>query len=352
MKSIYLQIAKYPSESSPIVIATVILTRGSAPQKAGNSALFSRNGLIGGTIGGGVLEKRVEKIAMESAVTGYSGIDHFELDKSIENKSEAICGGQVSVLIECGIERYNNLFRTIDDCIDRRKRCVVITVIKNILAGAPLIDRLAVSDDNSEGLTEELKQKAGSFLEKLLDENTGETFSYVQVNEPGRDNDELIVMEAILPQPKLIIAGAGHIGRALQHLGRFLDFEVTVIDSRQEFANTENLPDANHILVKDIGEAMSKIGLSRDTYVVILTSGHSDDASALRSCIRSNARYIGMIGSKTKIEKMRRNFIENKWASEKEWKAIHSPVGIDINSKTVEEIAVSIAAELVLVRNS
>jgi len=352
MKNIYLQIAEYSERLSPLVIATVIFTRGSAPQKAGNSALFNKNGLIGGTIGGGVLEGRVEKIAREAAVTGYSGIEHFELDKSIEHKSEAICGGQVSVLIESGIEKYNSLFRNIDHCLDRRKRCVVVTVIKGILAGSPVIDRFVVSDGNSEDLTEELRQKAGSVIDRLLGDMPGEVFSSVQESEPGKDADELILMEAISPQPMLIIAGAGHIGRALHHLGRFLGFEVTVIDYRPEFANKENLPEANRIIVKGIGEAISDSGLSADTYVVIVTRGHNDDASALRACIGSKARYIGMIGSKTKIEKMRRNFLENGWATEKEWKAIHAPIGLDINSKTVEEIAVSIAAELVLVRNS
>jgi xanthine dehydrogenase accessory factor len=91
--------------------------------------------------------------------------------------------------------------------------------------------------------------------------------------------------------------------------------------------------------------------LSDDTFVVIVTRGHNDDAAALKGCIGSKSRYVGMIGSKTKVEKMRRNFIENGWATDEQWRAIHSPVGIEINSKTVEEIAVSIAAELVLVRN-
>jgi xanthine dehydrogenase accessory factor len=130
-----------------------------------------------------------------------------------------------------------------------------------------------------------------------------------------------------------------------------LDFEVTVIDDRPEYANSENIPDADHILVEDIGLAMQKLKKSDDTYVVIVTRGHKDDAAALKPCIGSDLTYTGMIGSKKKIASMRMDFIENGLATEKQWNDIHAPVGLDIKSQTVEEIAVSISAQLVMVRN-
>ena len=168
----------------------------------------------------------------------------------------------------------------------------------------------------------------------------------------GEDEDSILaLLEPLFPSSQLVIAGAGHIGKALAHLGKLLDFEVTVIDDRIEFANKTNIPDADHIIVEDIGKAIMELGKSPDTYLVIVTRGHDDDAKALRPGINSGAAYVGMIGSKNKIEKMHRNFVENGWATEKQWSAIHTPIGLKILSKTVEEIAVSIAAELVLVRN-
>jgi xanthine dehydrogenase accessory factor len=131
-----------------------------------------------------------------------------------------------------------------------------------------------------------------------------------------------------------------------------LDFEVTVLDDREEYANKDNLPDADHIIVKDIGESMQKIKKGRDTYIVIVTRGHSYDAKALLPCFGSEAGYIGMIGSKGKVEKMRTDFIQNGLATEEQWDRIYSPIGLDIKSKSVEEIAVSIAAQLVQVKNS
>jgi xanthine dehydrogenase accessory factor len=352
MKNIYSQLPEFSGKFSPLVIATVIFTRGSAPQKAGSSAVFSKHGLIDGTIGGGILEARVEKLAREAAAGGKVVIHNFELDKSIEDKSEAICGGQVSVLIESGIEKYNSVFSKINDYLKRRESCVVITDIKSVSGSSPVIERMVVSEDNMETISAELAPRLKKDLINLLKYPPAENFTSVRIGKPGQEPDELILLEAVTPLPRLIIAGAGHIGRALHHLGRLLDFEVTVVDNRPDFARRENLPDASHIIVKDIEEAFSTIGFSKDSYVVIVTRGHNDDAAALRGCIGSDARYVGMIGSKTKIEKMHRNFIENGWATEKQWKAIHSPVGLSIKSKTVEEIAVSIAAELILVRNS
>jgi xanthine dehydrogenase accessory factor len=149
-----------------------------------------------------------------------------------------------------------------------------------------------------------------------------------------------------------VIVGAGHIGRALAHLANLLDFEVTIIDDRSEFANSDNIPEADHIIVNDIGESLKKFKKNNDTYVVIVTRGHKDDAAALKPCIGSDLAYTGMIGSVNKIASMRVNFIESGWATAEQWDTVHTPVGLDIRSRTVEEIAVSIAAQLVLVRNS
>ena len=105
-----------------------------------------------------------------------------------------------------------------------------------------------------------------------------------------------------------------------------------------------------HIL--ELGHAIRDLKKSDNTYVVIVTRGHKDDAEALKPCIGSGVTYIGMIGSKNKIATMRSSFIEKGWSSAAQWEKIYAPIGLEIKSKTVEEIAVSIAAQLILVRNS
>ena len=158
-------------------------------------------------------------------------------------------------------------------------------------------------------------------------------------------------LQHIKPFPRLIIAGAGHIGKALAHLGSLLDFEVTVIDDRKEYAHAGNVPDADHLIVKDVGQAIQEQDTGPDSYVVIVSRGHEHDTEALKACIGSRAAYIGMIGSRNKVGVMKKKFLEEKWATPEQWSAIHAPIGIHIGSVTVQEIAISIAAQLVEVRN-
>jgi xanthine dehydrogenase accessory factor len=168
---------------------------------------------------------------------------------------------------------------------------------------------------------------------------------------PQKGKNSLLFLDPVFPLPQLVIAGAGHVGRALSHLGSLLSFDVTVIDDRPQYANRERLPDADYIIVNDIGQAIRDFPISTDTFIVIVTRGHSQDAEALRPCISSDAAYIGMIGSIRKTELMRKKFLEEGWATLRQFNRVHAPIGVSINSKTVEEIAVSIAAQLIQVRS-
>jgi xanthine dehydrogenase accessory factor len=158
-------------------------------------------------------------------------------------------------------------------------------------------------------------------------------------------------LESIKPLPKLLIAGGGHVGKALSHLGALLDFEVTVIDDREAFACSENIPDADHFMHGDIGSSMQSVNPGPDHYIVIVTRGHLRDSEALKACIGSPAAYVGMIGSRNKVAVMKEKFLEAGWATVEQWGKVHTPIGLPIGSKTVQEIAVSIAAELVQARD-
>jgi xanthine dehydrogenase accessory factor len=201
-------------------------------------------------------------------------------------------------------------------------------------------------------MPEEFLLKIEPVVNSILSEGNPSDYREMELSIPDEEPSSQFFLEAVFPPAKLIIAGAGHIGKSLAHLADMLDFEVTVIDDRPEYANYENISEASHIIVKDIGETIKDMNKSNDTYVVIVTRGHKDDASALKPCLGSELAYIGMIGSTHKIAAMKSDFIENGWATLKQWESIHTPIGIDIKSRSVEEIAISIAAQLVLVRNS
>jgi xanthine dehydrogenase accessory factor len=351
MKNIYLYIPDKKTDTAGAAIATVISTLGSTPQKAGSSALFDVNGIVAGTIGGGVLEGKVQNIAKEAIRTGESAILSFDLDKDITFSTEAICGGKATILLDAMPHKHKAVFEQAGQLLTRRIPLVLVSVI---IAGSdkkPEIGRYIFQKAGPGNIPREFKKKIDCEAARLLDEKKENEFTVLELTTSVLGEKTTVLLEPLFPAPVLVIAGAGHIGKALSHLAKRLGFEVTVIDDRIEFANSNNLPDADNIIVGDIGVTMNGIDKTPDTYFVIVTRGHSDDAKALRNCIGGPAAYLGMIGSKTKIAKMHSGFIKSGWATEKQWRSVHAPIGLEILSKSVEEIAVSIAAELVLCKN-
>lgn len=348
MNNIYLLIPDKKKET-PLALATVIETRGSTPQKHGSSALFSPDGLVAGTIGGGVLEGRVQLIAQQVIKTNKSGIHHFSFDNDISLKEEAICGGKASVLIDATPGLHNELFEEIKNSVSNGISGVLITIVREADESNIAIERYWFTSGGKINIPVKNPELFTLEAEKML--AAGKQYGFKKIDLVDEVEKNFVLLEPVFTNCRLIIAGAGHIGKSLAHFGKLLDFDVTVIDDRAEYANSINIPDADSLIVEDIGEALGKIRKDSTTFIVIVTRGHNDDAKALRSCINSGAGYIGMIGSKNKIAQMHRDFVKNGWAIEAQWEAIHAPVGLEIFSQTVEEIAVSIAAELVLVRN-
>ena len=352
MKNIYLQILEYQSDNTPLVLATVTGTLGSTPQKPGSSALFGSEGLISGTVGGGVVEGRVHQIVLDAIITKRSGHFQFNLANDISNTQEAICGGRIDVLVDANINNSIAVFELVKQSLAERIPGVLITMVTRSDENMVLVNRYWMSQTIKPSIPEVFLKKIEPAVRSMISELNPYDYREVELSIQGEEPGSLFFLELVYPLPNLVIAGAGHIGKALAHIGKMLAFEVTVIDDRQEYANSENIPDASHIIVDDIGQALNSIKKGVDTYVVIVTRGHKDDAAALRQCIGSEPAYLGMIGSGKKISAMRDNFIEKGWATANQWEAIYAPVGLEIRSQTVEEIAVSIAAQLVLVRNS
>jgi len=162
--------------------------------------------------------------------------------------------------------------------------------------------------------------------------------------------DMSVFLEPLKTSPDLIIFGAGHIGTALSKICKMLGFTTIVVDNRSEFANKERLPWADRVIADEYQEALQDLSFSDTTYLVILTHLHAHDFEILDHCAKQRFRYLGMIGSRKKVEKAFQQLRE-KGIDEETSKRIHAPIGINIGAETPEEIAVAIAAELVAVRN-
>ncbi len=158
-----------------------------------------------------------------------------------------------------------------------------------------------------------------------------------------------VYLEPILPDPSLLILGAGHIGQSLAQIAATLGFKLTVADDRIKYANRERFPYAEAVLADSWDEIFKKVPVSSSSYIVIATRGHQYDLVCLRYALGTAARYIGLLGSRRKT-KILLDTLQKEGVDPINFERVYAPIGIEIGSETPEEIAVSIAAELVAVR--
>jgi xanthine dehydrogenase accessory factor len=158
-----------------------------------------------------------------------------------------------------------------------------------------------------------------------------------------------VLLEPIFSEPTVYIFGAGHVSQQLAPLAKRVSFKVVVIDDREMFANRERFPEADEVIVSEFEKSFDHLNIDECSYIVIVTRGHLYDGFVLEQAVKTNARYIGMIGSRKKIQTLYQNLIK-KGISKETLNRVCAPIGLDINSETPEEIAVSIVAELIKVR--
>jgi xanthine dehydrogenase accessory factor len=156
----------------------------------------------------------------------------------------------------------------------------------------------------------------------------------------------LVYIEPLLLEPHLVVLGAGHVGKTLAKLARFTGFRVTVVDDRKEFANRENVPDADELMITDFDRAFDGIAMESGTFVVVATRGHNHDLDAVKAALRTSAGYIGLLGSRRK-KALLCQALEQSGFSKEDISRVIIPVGMEIGSVTPEEISVSIMAQIV-----
>ena len=278
-----------------VAVCTVVRTRGSTPQKSGAVMVVLQDGQTLGTIGGGCVEAEVRTQALQRLTNQNDALLTFKLDHDLGWDDGLVCGGTMDVAVEI---------------LDSPARAEALREVREVLAaGRKAAVRVIVPD--TEG------------IQKTFD-------------------------RTIDPVPTLVIAGAGHVGLALADVASRMGFRVTVIDDRADLVSPERFPHATRI-VAEIEEELGRIPIGEETYIVIVTRGHRHDGRALGAVIRSNAKYIGLIGSRRKIVTILEG-LAGQGVSREQLAAVHAPIGLNIGAVTPEEIAVSIAAELIAVR--
>jgi xanthine dehydrogenase accessory factor len=165
------------------------------------------------------------------------------------------------------------------------------------------------------------------------------------------EGDTQVLVQLFESPARLVIVGGGHIGYALAQMGAMLGFELYVLDDRQEFANEERFAMAEDVYAGDLGVGLDAIELDGSDYVVLVSRGHQQDEQALRHVVGRSAAFVGMIGSRRRVRTVLEHLL-SEGLDRAKIEAVHTPVGLDIGAETPEEIALSILAEIVLVRRS
>ncbi|MTK13294.1 MAG: xanthine dehydrogenase [Clostridiaceae bacterium] len=189
---------------------------------------------------------------------------------------------------------------------------------------------------------------------ECIDQGDDNNFEYILNEKGGLDaqcgGQVKGFIKVFTPSPKLLIAGAGHIGQQLHKLGKILGFYTVIFDDREEFANSTVFDDADEIIIGNIGDTLSNYKFDENTYVTIVTKGHRSDSDALMASVSKGAAYVGMIGSTKKILFIMQNLM-NAGVPKEELQKVYTPMGLNIASEKPEEIALGILSEILLIKN-
>ncbi|MCG9133484.1 XdhC family protein [Candidatus Poribacteria bacterium] len=347
MREIYQKIPELIESDQVGAYCTVVETKGSTPQKPGSKLLILPTLRNIGTLGGGCVEAEARRQAIGLMQGGTPRLLEFQLDSDYGWDDGLICGGNMKIFIDLPkTEAEAEMFERLQTLNTQKTPLVCATVVTSEKRGVNVGMKMLFATTG-----ERIGTLGDTALEAAIEEETTEVLEKNQASLFSQDETAAVFLEPLQPRPTLLIAGAGHVGQALCHLGSWLDFDIAIVDDRADFASKERLPEADEIIIGDIATELRNYPITPLTYVVIVTRGHQHDESALHSVVESNARYVGLIGSRRKIKLIFDDLMEAGISKER-LERVYAPIGVDINSKTVPEIAVSIASQLIQIRNA
>jgi xanthine dehydrogenase accessory factor len=342
MRKILAALHQVLSSGQAVAYTALVETRGSTPQKAGASMLVFPDGSQSGTLGGGCVEAEVKRRALRLLDQGQTELLTFQLDDNYGWDDGLICGGRMKMLVDP--------IRPGDDLSYFEKFTSLLS------AGAPCTEAIVIDPEKSGGghagdrflLDAEGAQVASRAVAAM----PGEVLTHLRpvARRPRPYVEQGVSYLPFLRRCRLLVVGAGHVGQRVAQLASEVDFDVWVVDDREEYCNSSRFPEATRLIVGPIDTALSGLEIDRDTYCLIVTRGHNHDEEALYHLAETGAAYVGMIGSRRKIRLIFDDLIA-EGISRETLARVHAPLGFDIGSQTVPEIALSIVAELVAHRN-
>ena len=324
MREMLKTIAKHLTQGEELVLVTVIASSGATPRGAGARMLVGENGRICGTIGGGAVEFRSEQIAASVLREKSSRGHDFTLTRDDVQNLGMICGGDCNVF-------FHYLPAVDPDTLALARAAELrfadgkdLWLISDLAAGGKLT----------------LADRSDPLLAPLL------TRRPYRLQQDGKD----LYIEQICTAGRVYIFGGGHVAQELVPVLAHVGFRCVVMDDRPEFTRPELFPDAEQIVCGDLRRIDAYLDIGPEDYVCVMTRGHAYDTVVQAQVLQRGPCYCGVIGSRQKAAGVRRVLQEEYGLTEQTLALVTTPIGLDIQAETPEEIAVSIAAQLILHR--
>lgn len=314
MQHIFERILKTISMGQRSVLVTVVDNVGSTPRGRGSQMLVGQQGRLLGTIGGGAVEKHSEIMAQQMLAAQKSGMHTFELTENARQDIGMVCGGDMTVLfsyLSPADTQWKDVVRQTLCCFAEKRPAWLVL--------------------SAEG-------------QAMLTDAEGARIAGILLPEQS------IVFRQMLPiGERAVIFGAGHIAQALVPLLRMVNFRPIVYDNRPEYAQNAAFPAAEQVLTGSFDCIDSALMLTREDYIVIMTNGHQHDYEVELQALQAEHAYVGVIGSARKTAAVNERLRKAGIVPER-LQQVHTPIGTKIHAVTPEEIAISIAGEMISVR--
>lgn len=326
MEQIFSQLFYEVEKHRDTVLVTLIADRGSAPRKAGAQMLVGAEGRLVGTIGGGAVEGRSIQLSQQLLAQRRSCIREFPLHQAPEWDIGMVCGGDVTAHFQ---------FIPAEDPLWSETASRALALLNRHTAGWLVL----AEDGSAPALLDRESVVSGS-----LPEDTAQA-----LRTPGFS---MAAGYISLPLPigqRALLFGAGHISQALCPLLTTIGFRPVVFDDRPELANTRLFPTAEQVICGDFTRISDYLTITDEDFVVIMTSGHVRDFQVEEQTLRGDFAYVGVIGSRRKTASVNQRLLE-AGIPLSSIDLVHTPIGTPILAVTPEEIAVSIAGEMIQVR--
>jgi xanthine dehydrogenase accessory factor len=318
--------------AQPAALVTVARVRGSAPRHPGSRMAVRADGSIVGTVGGGAGEARAREAALAALASGRPAVVEIEMTGAEATGADLICGGVSTMWIVPVADR--SPYAAAAAALDRGERILLLESAELGLLAALGEDGAAVAG-GTDGLDSAALATAVAEARRSGESALCETVG--------------ILCSPCDPPDRLLVLGGGHVGLALARVALGLSFRVSVADPRPEYSGPDRFPPGVACATAPFAEAIASFPSGGSSYLVVVSPGHLGDLECARALLAREYRYAGIIGSRRKVGLLFAQLLAEGFPKEKV-EALRAPIGLPIGAETPEEIAISIAAELVAVR--